>query len=174
MNIGLFYGSTTGNTERVADMLVDYFQEIVHVDYIDNFSQTDIGKYNLIVFGIPTWNVGELESSWEEFFPSLDEIDFSDQLIAIFGLGDQVTYSYTFQDAMGILYKKLREKGAKMVGFWSAKDYNFDESLALIDNNFVGLALDEDNQPEKTEERIKNWITQLKIEINQPQIEKIT
>ena len=174
MQIGLFYGSTTGNTERIADMFGDYFQEQVHVDYIENFSQSDIGKYDLIVFGIPTWNIGELESSWEEFFPSLDDMNFSEQMVAIYGLGDQANYSYTFQDAMGILYNKLKEKGALMIGFWPVKDYNFSESLAIMDGNFVGLALDEDNQPEKTEARIQDWINQLKTEISQQHIEKIT
>ena len=81
-------------------------------------------------------------------------------------MGDQENYTDTYLDAMGILYEKLIEKGANIIGFWSVKGYSFAESLAVRNNEFVGLALDEDNQPDLTESRVKNWINLLKIEFN--------
>lgn len=157
----------TGNTERIAELIRDFLQESTSIDYIENFTPEDLLKFDLIIFGIPTWNVGELESSWEDFFPSLDSFDFSHKIVAIFGLGDQATYPDTFQDAMGILFDKLLERKAIVIGRWSADDYNFSESLGCKDDSFVGLALDEDNQSEKTDNRIKLWIAQLKKEFNQ-------
>ena len=171
MKIGIFFGSTTGNTERIADILSDYFHENCQVNYIENFNQSHINKYDLLIFGISTWNVGELESTWEDFFPSLENFDFTGQLVAIYGLGDQANYPDTFQDAMGILYNKLQQKNALIIGHWETEGYIFNESLGKVNDKFVGLALDEDNQAEKTEERIIKWIDQLKDEISKKEVE---
>jgi flavodoxin I len=176
MNIGIYFGSTTGNTEQVADLLSDRLKENTTIDYIENLKQSDLKRFDILIFGIPTWNIGELESSWENFFPNLDNFDFTDIIIALYGLGDQANYADTFQDAMGILYEKLIEKKAKIIGFWSMDDYNFSSELAIKNNKFVGLALDEDNQSEKTLQRIDKWICQLKdeyLELKNPTLQII-
>lgn len=69
-------------------------------------------------------------------------------------------------DALGILEEKISEQGGTTVGYWSKDGYDFNESKALRDGKFVGLALDEDNQSDLTEERIKAWVTQLKKEFS--------
>ena len=53
---------------------------------------------------------------------------------------------------MGILEEKIAELGGETVGYWSTEGYDFSDSKALRDDKFVGLALDEDNQSELTEE----------------------
>ena len=78
--------------------------------------------------------------------------------------GDSIGYADNFQDALGILEEKITELGGTTVGYWSTDGYDFNESKALKNDNFVGLALDEDNQPELTDNRIKAWVTQLKKE----------
>ena len=40
--------------------------------------------------------------------------------------------------------------------------YTYDDSLAVEDGKWLGLALDEDNEYEETEERLTKWIEQLK------------
>ena len=165
MKIGLFYGSTTGNTENAADIIAKKFGEGLVAESIDRVSKDDIESYDILIFGISTWNIGQLEMTWEDFFPELDEIDFTGKKVALFGLGDQSNYSDTFLDALGILYNKLIERGAEVIGFWPIVDYTFDSSLAVQNGKFVGLALDEDNQSEKTEERIDQWVKELKISL---------
>ena len=64
MNIGIFFGSMTGNTENVAELISTIVKDSCSLDYITNLTQDDIDKYDLLIFGIPTWNIGELESSW--------------------------------------------------------------------------------------------------------------
>jgi flavodoxin I len=66
---------------------------------------------------------------------------------------------------MGILEEKISEQGGTTVGYWSTEGYEFSESKAVRDGKFVGLALDEDNQSDLTEKRIKIWVTQLKTEL---------
>jgi hypothetical protein len=84
--------------------------------------------------------------------------------VAYFGCGDQVGYSDNFMDAIGILEEKITERGGQTVGYWSTEGYDFNESKALRDEGFVGLALDEDNQPEMTKDRIQKWCAILKSE----------
>ena len=48
------------------------------------------------------------------------------------------------------------------MGYWSAEGYEFNESKALKDGKFVGLAIDEDNQSELTDSRIESWVAQIK------------
>lgn len=81
--------------------------------------------------------------------------------VALFGLGDQASYSESFVDGLGILYDAVAEEGAVIVGATSTNGYEFSESRAVRDGQFVGLVLDEDNQPSESEQRIASWIAQL-------------
>jgi Flavodoxin. len=62
---------------------------------------------------------------------------------------------------MATLATRARERGAELVGLWPVDGYEFDESPAVEDGRFVGLALDNANQYELTEDRIKTWVRQL-------------
>ena len=97
-------------------------------------------------------------------YDELDNIDFSDKKVAYLEPGDQIGYADNFQDAMGILEEKISEQGGTTVGYWSTDGYEFNESKAVKDGKFVGLALDEDNQSELTDKRINTWVAQLKRE----------
>ena len=43
-----------------------------------------------------------------------------------------------------------------------ADGYEFDASEALVNGKFMGLPVDEDFEPELTDERVKKWIEQLR------------
>ncbi|MUG97706.1 flavodoxin FldA [Scytonema sp. UIC 10036] len=164
--IGLFVGSTTGKTEYVADTIQKEFggKSVVTIHNIADTEDSEFEEYQYIIIGCPTWDIGELQSDWEGYFPQLDNIDFSGKKVAYFGTGDQIGYSDNFQDAMGILEEKITERGGTTVGYWSVDGYDFSESKALRNGKFVGLALDEDNQSNMTDQRIKAWVSQLKKE----------
>jgi flavodoxin I len=167
-SIGLVLGSTTGKTEYVAEMIQKEFggEDIVTLHNIAEVEDSEFEDYEYLLIACPTWNIGELQSDWDGFFPELDNIDFSGKKVAYFGTGDQVGYADNFMDALGILEEKISERGGTTVGYWSKDGYDFNESKALRDGKFVGLALDEDNQSELTEERIKAWVSQLKKEFS--------
>lgn len=164
--IGLFYGTQTGYTQTASEIIQKEFggDSVVTLHDISKAETSDFEEYDYIIIGCPTWNVGELQSDWEDFYDELDNIDFTGKKVAYFGEGDSVGYSDTFQDAMGMLEEKISELGGETVGYWSTESYNFNESRALRDGKFVGLALDEDNQSDLTDERIKTWVAQLKQE----------
>ncbi|OCQ97739.1 flavodoxin [Nostoc sp. MBR 210] len=161
--IGLFYGTQTGKTESVAEIIRDEFGNgVVELHDISQADTADFDEYQYLIIGCPTWNVGELQSDWEGFFPELDDINFSGKVVAYFGTGDQIGYADNFQDAMGILEDKISQRGGKTVGNWSVDGYDFNDSKALKNGKFVGLAIDEDNQADLTDNRIKEWVSQLK------------
>lgn len=167
-NIGLFYGTQTGNTQTIAELIQKEFggASVVDLHDIASAEPSDFAPYSYIIVGCPTWNVGELQSDWEGFYDELDAISFEGKKVAYFGAGDQVGYAENFQDAMGILEERIAALGGKTVGYWSADGYDFNESKAIRDGRFVGLAIDEDNQSDLTDSRIRSWVAQLKQEFS--------
>ncbi|KFZ32041.1 flavodoxin FldA [Pseudidiomarina salinarum] len=166
-SVGIFFGSDTGNTEAVAQMIQkELGKQLIDVYDIAKSSKEDIASYDLLMFGIPTWYYGEAQCDWDDFFPDLEEIDFNNKLIAIFGCGDQEDYSEYFLDAMGTVRDIVEARGGIIVGHWPTEGYDFDASRALVDDNhFVGLGIDEDRQPELTKERVQGWCAQLRDEL---------
>ncbi len=164
--IGLFYGTTTGKTESAAEMIQSEFggAEVVTLHEIADVEGSDFAEYKCVIIGCPTWDIGELQADWQGYYDELDDVDFSGKKVAYFGTGDQMGYAENFQDAMGILEEKISSLGGKTVGHWSTDGYEHEASKAEKNGKFVGLALDDDNQSELTESRIKEWVGQLKSE----------
>ena len=137
-------------------------KHLVHVQDIAKSSKEDIDNFDLLLLGIPTWYYGEAQCDWDDFFPELEEIDFTDKLIGIFGCGDQEDYAEYFLDAMGMVRDIVEAKGGIIIGHWPTEGYNFEDSKGLVDDDhFVGLGIDEDRQPELTKERVKKWCEQV-------------
>lgn len=165
--VGIFYGPAGGRTENVAKRLGELLGEENHDLFsLDRTDIADLYKYKNIIFGIATigketWDAEPLESGWFDFLPELEKAELEGKKIAIYGLGDHVRWPGQFVDAMGQLYHVLKQKGLDTVGKVSPDDYTFDESEALVDGIFVGLPIDEDFQPELTDQRITDWVDQL-------------
>lgn len=157
----IFYATSTGNTEEVANKI---HQRLEGFDLID-ISNDGVDKMNdceSIIFGVSTWGEGELQDDWEDCFDDIQEIDFKDKKVALFGLGDQESYGHEFADAMGIIYEVLKENNAQIVGQTSTDGYEYDYSKAEVDGKFIGLVIDEDNQEDLTDQRVENWCSEIK------------
>ncbi|WP_419770212.1 MAG: flavodoxin [Candidatus Marinarcus sp.] len=165
MATAIFYASSTGNTEFVAKKIAKECN-ITDVFDIANKGVSIMQEYETVLIGISTWGEGELQDDWDDVWSEFCDIDFSGKTVAIFGFGDQDSYADTFVDAMGIVYEQVVQKGARVIGEWSAVDYDYEESKAeVVEGYFVGLVLDEENQSELTDERIKIWCKTIKNEI---------
>lgn len=162
--IGLFFGTQTGNTQSLAEDIQKALggESVVTLHDVADAEASDLADYNALIIGCPTWNIGEMQSDWEGLYEELDSVDFNGKTVAYFGPGDQIGYADNFQDAMGILEEKISSLGGKTVGHWPIDGYDFTESKAVKNGTFVGLPLDEDNQSELTDQRIKAWVAQLK------------
>lgn len=158
--IGIIFGSSMGNTEAAANFLAENLGVESKVLNISDVSAADINSFDKLILGSSTWGSGDLQDDWDAF--DFDALEVSGKTVALFGMGDSSSYSDTYCNAMGILYKKMKEKGANIVGSVSTDGYEFDESEAVVDGKFVGLALDADNQGDDTEPRILAWIEVIK------------
>lgn len=162
--IGLFYGSSTCYTEIAAEKI----RERIGDEWLDlhNVAEEDIDLaqgYDFLIFGIPTWDYGELQEDWESIWDQLAQLDLRGKTVALYGLGDQAGYPQWFQDALGYLHAQLLACGARAAGYWSAEDYQFEASKGLTDDgsHFVGLALDEENEFELSDQRLDQWCAQV-------------
>ncbi|MCW5943983.1 MAG: flavodoxin [Fimbriimonadaceae bacterium] len=162
MEVKLFYGSTTGNTEKVAKKIADAMKgKIAEVVDIKKASVDDFDFCDGYILGLSTVDEGLLQEDWRRFWDNMEDIDFDGKPVAIFGLGDQVKYGKWFVSAMGEVYDKVTELGANVVGAWPTDGYTYDDTTAVRDGKFVGLVIDEDNQADKTDARIATWVGQI-------------
>jgi flavodoxin II len=162
--IGLFYGSSTCYTEMAAEKIRQQIGE----DKVDLFNIIDepiisAGFYPLLILGIPTWDYGELQEDWEDIWSDIDTVNFHGKKVALYGLGDQIGYPEWFLDALGYLHDKVVSLGATAVGYWPTAGYEYEASQALTQDqqHFVGLALDDENEFELTDQRIQTWCRQI-------------
>lgn len=166
--IGLIYGSDTGMTEAIVGTIVDDWNASeIEVIEVFNAKKDDFKRFDKLILGLSTWYDGDLQSDWEDYYEKeFTDIDFTRKTVAIFGLGDQYGYGEYFIDGVGILAKTILENGGKIIGKWSSEDYDFEASKAKIENEdfFYGLAIDEDNEPDKTPERLESWLQQIENE----------
>lgn len=159
----IIYGSDTGNTENVAHRMSAMLQERgvdAEVINVTEMSADLVDAYEMLIMGIPTWDFGGIQQDWEELEAQLPDFPVREKFIALYGLGDQIGYGEYFLDAVGWLYEHLRTAGAYIAGSWPTDGYDFEASRALEKDGkaFVGLALDEDSQPEFTDGRIDKWL----------------
>lgn len=166
--IGLFYGSTTGNTLKVAELIQKSFgSDRAELVDVRKALPDDLKKYDVLILGTSTWHWGGLQDEWALFEGSLTKEGLAGKKVAFFGLGDQKRYPDHFVDGIGLLYEKIKPMGVKMIGAWSKEGYQYTASAGEVDGRLVGLAVDEDSEPQKTRERISRWVEQLKKEIGQ-------
>ncbi|AZQ28157.1 flavodoxin FldB [Klebsiella pneumoniae] len=164
MNIGLFYGSSTWYTEMAAEKIRDIIgPELVTLHNLKDDSPALMSQYDVLILGIPTWDFGEIQEDWEAVWDQLDTLNLEGKIVALYGMGDQLGYGEWFLDALGMLHDKLATKGVKFVGYWPTEGYEFTSPKPVIADGqlFVGLALDETNQYDLSDERIQSWCEQI-------------
>lgn len=163
MEVKLFYGSSTGNTEKCARKIAAELGSLIaELKDIKRASVEDFDFVDGFIIGLSTVEEGQLQEDWRRFWDNIEDVDFGGKTVALFGLGDQVKYSKWFVDGIGIVRDKLSELGANVVGSWPTDGYTFESQRAVRDGKFVGLVLDEDNQKDLTDARIKAWCDQIR------------
>jgi flavodoxin long chain len=172
MNIGLVFGTDTGNTEEMGDRIAAVFAEqgfAMDMLNVTDASPEVIEAFDFIIMGIPTWDFGGIQEDWETFESELLATNLSGKVVALYGLGDQLGYGDYFVDAMGWLHERVVKKGALVVGEWSTEGYDFEASLAVNKDKtfFCGLAIDDEQQFDLTDQRISGWVDLVVGELQQ-------
>ena len=154
------YGSSTGTCQSIAERIASK----LGVEAIDvtKFDADVIAANDNLLLGTSTWGAGELQDDWYDGVNVLKAADLAGKTVAVFGCGDSESYSDTFCGAMAEIYNAAKDAGATLVGEVSTDGYTYDDSEAVVDDKFVGLALDDVNEDDKTEGRIDAWLEAIK------------
>ncbi len=156
----VIYGSSTGTCQSIAEKIAAK----LGVEAIDvaNLNADAVSEAENLILGTSTWGAGELQDDWVDGLETLKGLDLNGKTVALFGCGDAESYGDTFCGAMAEIYNEIKDKGVTFVGAVPTDGYTFDDSEAVIDGKFVGLALDDVNEDDKTDERIDAWIDSIK------------
>ena len=161
MRFTIIYASATGHTEDIAERLNILLpnSELKDLDRID-FTK-ELEEAEALICCTPTWNTGSdvkrSGTSWDDHIENIPHLTLKDKPIGIVGLGDSAAFSKYFCDAMEELYRSFESAGGRMIGRVSIEQYIFDNSKSVINGMFCGLPIDEDNESEKTDDRLQAW-----------------
>jgi flavodoxin I len=164
----LMYWPEKGNVENVSAKIAEQMNDYeVEVKPITRITPQDLNDYDNWILGGSTvgshvWMDADDSNRWHEYFKKLDTVNLNSKVVAFFGLGDQILYPHHFVDGLGVFDEEFGKRDAHVVGQWPTKGYNFYDSEGMKDDHFFGLALDEDQQPELTDERIARWLGMIK------------
>ncbi len=158
------YGSTTGSCQEFAEQIAQKLgvNDVMNVADVDS---DKLGEYDNLLLGTSTWGAGELQDDWYDGVEVLKSADLSGKTIAFFGCGDADGYGDTFCGGMAELYNAVKGSGAKIIGQVDASTYHYDDSEAVIDGKFVGLTLDCSESQGVSENRVDNWLDNIKTEL---------
>lgn len=160
--IGIFYGTTTGTTQEVANLVAKTLNvSDEDVKNVKDAAPSEVGDYDTIILGASTWGDGDLQADMHDFLDGVAAFNLRGKRVALFGCGDE-TMSDTFCNVLAEMYRILRDTQATFVGQYNADGYHFNESKSIgADGRMIGLAIDNVNHPEITSERVSEWCKSL-------------
>src|SRR5690554_7784135 len=75
-SIAIIYGSSTEHTknaaERMAELLADYNPTLS--DIYDGDEEPFL-THDVLILGVSTWGVQDLQDDWNDFYPKLEKLD---------------------------------------------------------------------------------------------------
>ncbi|MBI9109447.1 MAG: flavodoxin [Spirochaetales bacterium] len=157
----IVFGSSMGNTEKAASVIAEKIKDETRLVNVTDMTMETFKDCSTVLLGSSTWGVGDLQDDWESKIDLLKTINLSGKKVGFFGCGDQEMYPDSFVSALGTLYEAVKGTVDNIIGKWPISGYSFTNSAAVVDDYFIGLALDEDNQPELTGSRIEEWVSTL-------------
>ncbi|MDD2829900.1 MAG: flavodoxin [Sulfuricurvum sp.] len=166
--IGIFFGSSSGVTRGAAELLADEFKGSELIDMEEDFDGIEqFEDFDVLLIGSSTWGQGDPQRDWVDPLYELgnEQPDMSGKKVAFFGAGDQKTHGEHFLSALGKMHDLFVSLGAEAYGFTSTSGYEYEFSLAEREGKFCGLGIDDVNQEDLTEDRVKEWASQLKSEM---------
>ncbi len=156
----VIYGSSTGTCQSIAENIAGKLG--VEAMDVANLDEATVSANDNLILGTSTWGAGELQDDWYDGIKTLKAAGLGGKTVALFGCGDAESYPDTFCGGMKELYDAAVEAGATVLPGVSTDGYTFDDSEAVADGSFVGLALDDVNEDDKTDGRIEAWLEAIK------------
>ncbi len=135
----IVFGSTTGNTEKVANQIGDVMTGKGVEVTVKNVTDTKVaelgGEYDVTLLGSSTWGDSEIEfqEDFQEFFDNeMGNAELKGKKVAVFGCGDS-SYEF-FCGAVDELEEKVKELGAENVNVGLKIDGDPDDASSDIDD----------------------------------------
>lgn len=160
----IIYGSSTGTCQNIAENIATKLGVSDILD-VAKVTASQISAYDNLILGTSTWGAGEMQDDWYDGIKELKNANLNGKTVALFGCGDSQSYSDTFCDGMGEIYRELQSSGCNIIGSTPTDGYTYDNSTAVADGRFVGLAIDDVNESDLTENRIDAWIAGIKDQL---------
>ena len=160
----IIYGSSTGTCQNIAEIIATKLGVSDILD-VAKVTASQISAYDNLILGTSTWGAGEMQDDWYYGIKELKNANLNGKTVALFGCGDSQSYSDTFCDGMGEIYRELQSSGCNIIGSTPTDGYTYDNSTAVADGRFVGLAIDDVNESDLTENRIDAWIASIKDQL---------
>jgi len=136
MKAMIIFGSTTGNTEAMSEIVSKALEEneieTVTVNVTDVSVDELKGENDLVLLGCPAYGDDEVElqEDFEEFYEKMDGIDLSGKKFAVFAPGDS-SYEH-FCGSVDFLEEKLKELGGQIIEDGLKVDGDPDDSESEI------------------------------------------
>ncbi|GKU84566.1 flavodoxin [Niallia sp. NCCP-28] len=117
MKIAVIYATMSGNTEAIADCIVEglhrenYSAEIMEIP--DIYKVDQLRNYDLVYLGLYTWGDGDFPDECLDMVENLQDERWDGKHFALFGSGDR-SYEY-FCGALDRLKEILIHRGAIVV-----------------------------------------------------------
>ncbi len=163
--IGIFYGTTTGTTREVAEMIAGELGVAAsEIHDVSNVAPSVVAGYDVLVIGASTWGAGDLQDDMATWLDGLAALDLRGKEVAIFGCGDD-SMSDTFCNSVGEIYHKLHGAHPDFIAPFNNDGYTYDHSESDVKGMIVGLCIDNVNHPDETPARVKAWCDAIKEEI---------
>ena len=160
----IIYGSSTGTCQNIAEIIATKLGVSDILD-VAKVTASQISAYDNLILGTSTLGAGEMQDDWYDGIKELKNANLNGKTVALFGCGDSQSYSDTFCDGMGEIYRELQSSGCNIIGSTPTDGYTYDNSTAVADGRFVGLAIDDVNESDLTENRIDAWIASIKDQL---------
>lgn len=157
----IIYGSSTGTCQSIAETIANKLGVSDILD-VAEVTAAQVNVYDNLLLGTSTWGAGDMQDDWYSGIKEIKNANLAGKTVALFGCGDSQSYSDTYCDGMGEIYRELQGTGCNIIGQVPTDGYTYDDSTAVVDGHFVGLALDDVNEGDMTEARIDAWIDSIK------------
>jgi len=134
MKVSILYGSTTGTTEQVADLLKNFLNSHeVQVASVAAANEDHVKEADVVLLGSSTWGYGELQDDFADYVDQITPALYGNKKVAVFGCGDQVGFADVFCEAVTIIEDKLQSVGAELIGEGLRIDGAPNDNLAGIE-----------------------------------------
>ena len=160
--IGIYYGSSTGNTEAAANDIAAALG--VDAANIHNVSDTDastVADYDTLLLGSSTWGAATSKTTGMTS-STTSRVKISPARRWVSSVAVTLTATLTRSAVLSFRSTTaLQDTGATFVGAYEPEGYQVTDSELNRDGKFLGLALDaadEENNPE----RIAKWVELVK------------